>query len=73
MDYEARPLNDDSDAAVRAREAKAANGDKLDVTVELTVNGQSLYRRFHTYNVSHIDWNPIVADMADTIEKARGL
>jgi hypothetical protein len=72
MDYETRPLNDNSDQAVRERDHQQgiAEDAKLDITVELTIDGKSVYRKFRTYAVSDIDWNPHINDMAESIAKS---
>jgi hypothetical protein len=44
----------------------------LQITVELIVNGQSLYRKLRARDVAHIDWNPIINDLAEKISHGQG-
>jgi hypothetical protein len=68
---EPRPLNDDSDEAIREREHKQGIADdgKLDIVIELTIDGRTASRMFRLEDVAHQDWNPIVADMAEKLEE----
>jgi hypothetical protein len=72
MEYDRPPLNLDTDEAVRDREQKQkmVEDAKHDITVELTIDGKSIHRTFRALDVSHIDWNPQIADMAETIAKS---
>jgi hypothetical protein len=70
-EHYSRPIVDNSEHAAREREARAANSDPLDVTIELTINGISKHRTFSLCDLSHKDWNPIINDMADLIEDSR--
>lgn len=73
MDFEPRAVVDDSDRAIREREDKQQMQDDgmLHITIELTIDGQCVHRNFRTEDVAHIDWNPQINDMADTIAKSK--
>lgn len=73
MDIERTPLDLDTPEAARKHENKLDMADdaKLDIGIELIVNGQPLLRKFRAEDVSHIDWNPIINDMADTIARSK--
>lgn len=69
MDEFSRPLIDDEAADQKLVDAKEMERweAKKEITIELIVDGQSLVRKFRADEVAHIDWNPIINDMADTI------
>ena len=37
----------------------------------MEVDGDDVYRDFRAHEISDIDWNPIINDMADTLESAK--
>ncbi len=39
----------------------------LQITVELTVDGKNVLRKFRARDVEHINWNPVINSMADTM------
>lgn len=74
-DYVAPSLIGDSEQATRKAEVKAADQweaehAKKDIVVAITVDGTELHRNFRAHEVSDIDWNPVINDMADTIDKS---
>lgn len=71
MDHDSRPILDDSVEANREREHKMGIADdaKHDICIELTIDEQTVSRKFRLEDVAHRDWNPVVNSMADEIER----
>lgn len=71
MDPNNRPILDDSVEANREREHKQGIADdaKHDICIELTIDEQTVSRRFRLEDVAHRDWNPIINGMSDEIER----